>query len=320
MSAQLNSVHVHHYESIIEALDSLCLWIALSKAGSSNTFSPLFGGRYRRRRKWALLGFSMPPFPSSVIEPEGQTFYFITLSWAEAPQRPHVAHANLLNRLHRRCCRIMAVFQHIQNRRGVPLAGLLLIPLLLAIVTFVVRGSLLLHTSESVVYVPRGRSRLPRRKGIELSAESWAGFAPPDVAAGAGEVESLLSQEERQQLRQLCGRCLYHQLNVSVSYGNSHKVGGAGRGADNATACCACSQPQQSVLLMPLLLLPLIAAGCCMQVFVATGDIPYMWIRDSAVQLGPLVARMARRPALRLLVEGAVRTQVRPWPALDAVH
>ena len=48
------------------------------------------------------------------------------------------------------------------------------------------------------------------------------------------------------------------------------------------------------------------------QVFVATGDIPYMWIRDSAVQLAPLVARMSRRPALRRLVEGAVRTQVRP--------
>jgi hypothetical protein len=47
------------------------------------------------------------------------------------------------------------------------------------------------------------------------------------VATGAAEVESLLSEEERQQLRQLCGRCLYHQLNVSVSYGNSHKVGGA---------------------------------------------------------------------------------------------
>lgn len=124
----------------------------------------------------------------------------------------------------------MAAFQSLQNRRGAPLAGLLLIPLLLAIVTFVVRGSLLLHTAESVEYVPRGRSRLPRRKGVELSAESWAGFAPPDVAAGAAEVESLLSKEERQQLRQLCGRCLYHQLNVSVSYGNSHKVGGAGRG------------------------------------------------------------------------------------------
>ena len=200
----------------------------------------------------------------------------------------------------------MAAFQSLQNRRGVPLAGLLLVPLLLAIVTFVVRGSLLLHTSESVVYVPRGRSRLPRRKGVELSAESWAGFAPPDVAAGAGEVESLLSKEERQQLRQLCGRCLYYQLNVSVSYGNSHKVRGRAGACRPLRCCCRC---HHSVPL-PLLL----------QVFVATGDIPYMWIRDSAVQLGPLVARMSHRPALRLLVEGAVRTQVRPWDAAQSCH
>ena len=79
----------------------------------------------------------------------------------------------------------MAAVQSLQNRRRAPLAGLLLIPLLLAIVTFVVRGSLLLHTSGKPDYEPRGRSRLPRRKGVELSAESWAGFAPPDVATGA---------------------------------------------------------------------------------------------------------------------------------------
>lgn len=47
-----------------------------------------------------------------------------------------------------------------------------------------------------------------------------------------------------------------------------------------------------------------------LQFFVATGDIPFMWIRDSAVQLGVLVPRIPQRPALRLLVEGAVRTQV----------
>lgn len=55
---------------------------------------------------------------------------------------------------------------------------------------------------------------------------------------------------------------------------------------------------------------------CCprqtpaLQFFVATGDIPFMWIRDSAVQLGALVPRIPQRPALRLLVDGAVRTQV----------
>lgn len=35
-----------------------------------------------------------------------------------------------------------------------------------------------------------------------------------------------------------------------------------------------------------------------------------MWIRDGALQLGALIPRMSSQPFLRLLVEGAVRTQV----------
>ncbi len=46
------------------------------------------------------------------------------------------------------------------------------------------------------------------------------------------------------------------------------------------------------------------------QVFVATGDITESWTRDSAVQLGAIIPRMSHWPALRVLLEGAVRTQV----------
>lgn len=43
--------------------------------------------------------------------------------------------------------------------------------------------------------------------------------------------------------------------------------------------------------------------------FVATGDIPEMWIRDSSVQVGIYLRRSLKRPALRILIEGALRTQ-----------
>jgi uncharacterized protein len=43
--------------------------------------------------------------------------------------------------------------------------------------------------------------------------------------------------------------------------------------------------------------------------FVATGDIPEMWIRDSAVQLGVYLPRIPAHPPLRRLIEGALRTQ-----------
>ncbi|GAX78463.1 hypothetical protein CEUSTIGMA_g5902.t1 [Chlamydomonas eustigma] len=42
---------------------------------------------------------------------------------------------------------------------------------------------------------------------------------------------------------------------------------------------------------------------------VLTGDIPAMWTRDSAVQVASYLPRVHRRPALRTVVEGAIRAQ-----------
>jgi len=53
-------------------------------------------------------------------------------------------------------------------------------------------------------------------------------------------------------------------------------------------------------------------------VFVATGDIDDMWIRDSAVQLSIYFPRIAERPALRRVIEGAIRAQA--FYILQASH
>lgn len=39
------------------------------------------------------------------------------------------------------------------------------------------------------------------------------------------------------------------------------------------------------------------------------GDINSMWIRDSAVQIGIYLPRIKKHPALRMVIEGAIRAQ-----------
>ena len=121
------------------------------------------------------------------------------------------------------------------------------------------------------------------------------------------QVVKLLSEKECKELEELCGRCLADELFTMIPFHNGNKV---------RRSCLPLCRPDPvSLLLAPpppppsCLCVPL----ACLQVFVATGDIASMWIRDSAVQLGTIVPRMTHQPALRLLVEGAVRTQASGW-------
>jgi hypothetical protein len=88
-------------------------------------------------------------------------------------------------------------------------------------------------------------------------------------------VAALLTGDEQQQLRQLCGRVLYHTLSSSV------RIYGAG--AHHA--------------------------------FVATGDIPDEWIRDSSVQLGVYLPRITAHPSLRQVGRTSAAAAAGPYPA-----
>lgn len=70
-----------------------------------------------------------------------------------------------------------------------------------------------------------GRTIWSARAAATLPAEAWAGFPPPEMRAGAAEVAALLNGTERQQLAELCGRCLFEQLKMVSASGNVHKVG-----------------------------------------------------------------------------------------------
>eukprot|EP00887_Chlorella_sp_A99_P007759 scaffold20.g7759.t1 len=117
--------------------------------------------------------------------------------------------------------------------------------------------------------------------------------APPDLpmevyargpnrdAGATAKVAALLSASEKKQLRELCGRTLYHSLQTGWV---SHDTG---MWTFVATGACVWGARRRRRM----------------------RDLPLMWIRDSAVQIGVLLPRLARRPALRLAVEGAIRAQ-----------
>ena len=128
--------------------------------------------------------------------------------------------------------------------------------------------------ARSGVEQPRGRKlamTTSDRPRSWSAPEIWAsgGAGGSNMADVASEVSSLLTDAERVDLRALCGRTLWHSLTTAVRP----------RSDDSST------------------------------VFVATGEIDDMWIRDSAVQLSIYFPRLGTRPALRRIVEGAMRAQ-----------
>ena len=97
--------------------------------------------------------------------------------------------------------------------------------------------------------------------------EVWA-RGPVHASSTMVTLRDLLGTNVTQQLRSLCGRCLYRTLTSYV------RVKDHGRFT-----------------------------------VVLTGDIPAMWLRDSAVQMASYIPRIKRRPSLRTTIEGTIRAQ-----------
>jgi hypothetical protein len=123
------------------------------------------------------------------------------------------------------------------------------------------------------------------------------------------QVRALLSDAERRQLAALCGRCLYHSLtNVLVGHDLGYWVFVATGELEKHSPCYICT----SYSTLSLNLVPWCAPSTShptARPAPPAGDIPDMWIRDSSVQLAIYLPRAPRRPALRRLIEGALRTQ-----------
>lgn len=110
-------------------------------------------------------------------------------------------------------------------RRKPSMQLVLIIPILL-LCGLLILNILHLHTTQTqqLLLGASNAEVTPALATRRLSAEAWAGYPPRDVAAGSGEVLKLLNATERSELEDLCGRCLFEQLKMTVGYGNGHKA------------------------------------------------------------------------------------------------
>lgn len=198
----------------------------------------------------------------------------------------------------------------------------------------------------------RQKPALPAGLPMEVYARG-----PSQDRDAIARVAALLSDDEKKQLRELCGRTLYHSLQTGwVSHETgawtfvaTGEVGGLvfeGQACANGFGPCLCHvqadlQPLAMSIWCPRmfvtyvvatrhvvlgrggrhgdesrhmpLVMPLMARHgqpTALSVsLLAAGDLPLMWIRDSAVQIDVLLPRIAKRPALRRVIEGAIRAQ-----------
>ena len=102
-----------------------------------------------------------------------------------------------------------------------------------------------------------------------LPADFWARDYLTEQTPEQLQVRDLLDDQSKEEAKALCGRTLYHSLT---------------RGFVKADPLGEWT-------------------------FVATGDIPDMWIRDSSVQIGAYFSKIRDHPFLRGLIQGTLRTQ-----------
>jgi len=124
---------------------------------------------------------------------------------------------------------------HRSRRPPLNIATLVLAVPLLLLLAVSLHNNILLHSSQQAVHQgggdplslpgPAGGSGAPAERN--LTAEVWAGFAPAELSSQREEVLKLLTDQEKTNLEELCGRCLFEQLKMTIGYGNGHKVGAA---------------------------------------------------------------------------------------------
>ena len=135
------------------------------------------------------------------------------------------------------------------------------------------------------------------------SSEIWAaGVVGEKNATLVRDVLALLTAEEQDDIMALCGRCLYHTLQTCVRV---HGIGESTFVGEYAAGACSgffFSVAAPSELTAPDDRRQLTAGA-------ATGDIDDMWLRDSSVQMAIYLPRIEQHPALRRIIEGAIRLQ-----------
>jgi hypothetical protein len=119
----------------------------------------------------------------------------------------------------------MSTFRRARGHAHALRSGTVIPTLVIAVLLLVKSHFSLLHAQHASTLGADNLRILPTdTDSRRLTAEVWAGYASPSVKDTAQAVERLLSNHERKELEELCGRCLADALHMALAWGNAQQV------------------------------------------------------------------------------------------------
>ncbi len=115
----------------------------------------------------------------------------------------------------------MSTFRRATGRRS----GAVIPALVIIVVVLLLKSHFSIFHAQTSAASILGSDALRMRSDVpRLTAEVWAGYAPPELRNSSQAVAELLTQRELKELEELSGRCLADALHMVLAWDAGHQV------------------------------------------------------------------------------------------------